>query len=274
MNVLLEELGYVTRRSGEVHRESSVCYVATGGSLHFLFRLTINPAEYTGEGRSGAGDIDLERYREIQSRIVKELRTAKLKSSGKHLFDDMKLADEPTEGKADIRVLAAKVIMEMPPENEMVAVADREVPARRMLTYHPWSGRHRGRGIVLAKGPSIKHRYSGAWMIDDPYTRIFRYTHGIFAAMDMFAAPFRRLHLTDEVTTLDVTPTLLYLSGLPVAEDMDGRILMECIEADFSGANPVKTVPTYRMGEILNLEGDPAEEAKIKERLKALGYIQ
>jgi hypothetical protein len=59
-----------------------------------------------------------------------------------------------------------------------------------------------------------------------------------------------------------------------VAEDMDGRVLTEMLEHDFRASNPLETVQTYRIGEILDLRSDPAEEQKIKERLRALGYIQ
>jgi hypothetical protein len=142
------------------------------------------------------------------------------------------------------------------------------------MSFHVWSGRHRARGIVLARGPEIRNRYSGAWTIDDGYTRIFRYVHGVFPIVDVLRRPLNKLHLIDEVTTLDIAPTVLYLSGLPVAEDMDGQVLTEIIKGDFTGSNPIEVVDTYRIGEILQLESNPAEEAKIKERLKALGYIQ
>jgi hypothetical protein len=55
---------------------------------------------------------------------------------------------------------------------------------------------------------------------------------------------------------------------------MEGEVLTELITGEFTDANPIKTVDTYRIGETLDLESDPAEEAKMKERLKALGYIQ
>jgi len=165
-------------------------------------------------------------------------------------------------------------LMEMPPKGEMIVLTDREIPVARLLSYHPWSGRHRSRGIVLARGPAIEHRYSGAWTIDDAYTRIFRYSHGIFKGMDRFYTPLRKLHLVDEITTLDIAPTLLYLSGLPVALDMDGRILTEILKSEFTDANRVTTVPTYRIGETLQLETDPEEQAELMRRLKALGYIQ
>jgi hypothetical protein len=270
MNVLLEELGYLTRRSGEVHHESSVCYLAGGISPDFVFDLKINPSEYTD-----LGEINLDRLREIKAGISRDLKAVRFKGSGGKVFEDIQTLDRPGEGdKPDIRVFESRSLMHMPDRNEMMVAGDVEVPVTRVLSYHPWSGRHRARGVVLVRGPGVKHRYTGAWTMDEPYTMIFRYSRGIFRAMDRFSAPLRKLHLVDEVTTLDVAPTLLYLTGLPIAGDMDGRVLTEIIEGEFADANKIKMVDTYQIGEILHLETDPVEDAKMKERLKALGYIQ
>jgi predicted AlkP superfamily phosphohydrolase/phosphomutase len=272
MNGLLEELGYLTMSSGEVDYKSTTCYAkAKEQMLLSMYDLKINPSEYTdGE------DVDLKRYSDLKSRIVHDLRSVEFKDSGIALFEDIQAFDEPGEGKnADIRVFVAKVLlMGMPPKGEIIVLRDREVPVTRLLSYHPWTGRHRSRGIVLARGPAIEHRYSGAWTIDEPYTRIFRYSRGILKVMDRFSAPLRKLHLVDEITTLDIAPTLLYFSGLPVALDMDGRILTEILDGEFTDANQVKTVPTYRIGEAMQVEGDPAELEKLMEKLKSLGYIQ
>jgi len=270
MTALLEGMGYLIRQSGEVHHESSTCYLACGGSPHFMFNIKINPGEYMD-----GSEINENRYREVRARITRDLKAARLKGSGKRLFRDFKFPDGPAgEDKPDVRVLASKAILKMPDPDEIVVAAGEEIPVRDLMKFHLWSGRHRARGIVLARGPEIKHRYSGAWTIDDAYTRIFRYVHGRYPVVDVFRCPLKRLHLIDEVTTLDIAPTVLYLSGLPVAEDMEGKVLTELITGEFTDANPAETVDTYRIGEVLNLESDPAEEAKMKERLKALGYIQ
>jgi predicted AlkP superfamily phosphohydrolase/phosphomutase len=270
MVALLGELGYLSTQDGEIRYESSICYPHRGGSPHFEFRLDINPVEYTV-----GSEVDWKRHDDLRSKIVADLMGIRLKSSGKHMFQDVLLPDKKAKPDApDISLLAARTIMEMPPGGSVFEAAGNEVDAAALLHFHPWSGRHRARGIVLAAGPAVKHRYSGAWTIDDPYTRVFRYTHGIYKAMDRFFGPLRSLHLVDEVTNLDVTPTILYLTKLPVAEDMDGRVLFELVEDDFRSSNRLETVKTYRTGEILDLRGDPDEEQKIKERLKALGYIQ
>jgi len=44
---------------------------------------------------------------------------------------------------------------------------------------------------------------------------------------------------------LDVAPTVLYLMGLPVARDMEGRVLTEIVEDDFARAHAVSFVPSY-----------------------------
>jgi Type I phosphodiesterase / nucleotide pyrophosphatase len=46
-------------------------------------------------------------------------------------------------------------------------------------------------------------------------------------------------------SVLDVAPTLLYLLGLPVARDMEGRVLTEILEPEFAEENPVTFIPSY-----------------------------
>jgi predicted AlkP superfamily phosphohydrolase/phosphomutase len=51
--------------------------------------------------------------------------------------------------------------------------------------------------------------------------------------------------LTKGASILDVAPTLLYLMGLPVARDMEGRVLSEILAEDFAMAHPVGFIPSY-----------------------------
>ena len=46
-------------------------------------------------------------------------------------------------------------------------------------------------------------------------------------------------------SVLDVAPTLLYLLGVPVARDMEGRVLTEILEPAFARQNPVTFIPSY-----------------------------
>jgi predicted AlkP superfamily phosphohydrolase/phosphomutase len=46
-------------------------------------------------------------------------------------------------------------------------------------------------------------------------------------------------------SVLDVAPTILYLMGLPIARDMEGRVLTEMLEEGFLRAHPVAFIPSY-----------------------------
>jgi predicted AlkP superfamily phosphohydrolase/phosphomutase len=46
-------------------------------------------------------------------------------------------------------------------------------------------------------------------------------------------------------SVLDVAPTILYLMGLPVARDMEGRVLTGILDDDFTRGHPVTFIPSY-----------------------------
>jgi len=46
-------------------------------------------------------------------------------------------------------------------------------------------------------------------------------------------------------SVLDVAPTLLYLAGLPVGRDMEGRVLAEMVDESFAREHPLSYIPSY-----------------------------
>jgi hypothetical protein len=66
-------------------------------------------------------------------------------------------------------------------------------------------------------------------------------------------------------SVLDVAPTLLYLMGLPVARDMEGRVLTEIVDEAFAAENPVTFIPSYE-----SLAVAPAAPAPPPEELPPL----
>ncbi len=109
-----------------------------------------------------------------------------------------------------------------------------------MKFYSAKSGTHRDEGIFLAQGPMIRpgHRISGARL-------------------------------------MDVVPTLFYLMGEPVPQDMDGVVLRDALRPEFLASRPVLSgdantqregseTPTYSV----------EDEAIISQRLQDLGYLE
>jgi predicted AlkP superfamily phosphohydrolase/phosphomutase len=87
--------------------------------------------------------------------------------------------------------------------------------------------------------------------------------------------PFRP-HVISQAHVLDIAPTILYLEGLPVAQDMDGKVLVEAFHPEFLRRNPLTFRATYedRRGqkqkpEVVNEELNREN----REKLKALGYV-
>ena len=82
-----------------------------------------------------------------------------------------------------------------------------------------------------------------------------------------------------EPSVLDITPTILALYGLPVGEDMDGRVLTEAMAPEFLAALETSSVTTYETGERSRLGEEEAGaespvDGQVKEQLRSLGYIE
>jgi predicted AlkP superfamily phosphohydrolase/phosphomutase len=71
----------------------------------------------------------------------------------------------------------------------------------------------------------------------------------------------------------DMMPTLIYLSGEGVPEDVDGRVLTEMISAEYLAAHPILFTTKPDDGTADEIELSEAENSDVIERLKSLGYV-
>jgi len=72
---------------------------------------------------------------------------------------------------------------------------------------------------------------------------------------------------------LDITPTVLYYLGLPVAKDMDGKPIPLFTE-DFQTKNPLKTITTYEIKPRKSKRISSPMDKEIIKKLRGLGYIK
>lgn len=79
-----------------------------------------------------------------------------------------------------------------------------------------------------------------------------------------------------KASVVDITPTVLYLLDLPVAQDMDGTVLKNVFERELLLNKPLRYIDSYdRMvpGHTIKIEVDQELDEQDTEELKALGYI-
>jgi predicted AlkP superfamily phosphohydrolase/phosphomutase len=85
----------------------------------------------------------------------------------------------------------------------------------------------------------------------------------------MILGPDVKRNAEIQATVYDIAPSILYLNGLPVGRDMDGRPLLEA----FTSKRPVRTTVYTKMKHQPRKE-DRDRDRKNIEELKSLGYIK
>jgi len=101
--------------------------------------------------------------------------------------------------------------------------------------------------------------------------------HRRYGVLLMAGPPIAHREL-ETTSLLDVAPTVLYLAGLPVPKDMDGKVLLEAVRPEFRERFPQRQIASY---EITPHRGDDGPEADVTaasneeflENLRSLGYI-
>ena len=108
----------------------------------------------------------------------------------------------------------------------------------------------------MPAGPAVEHRDAGILAMSGPAIRRGESLYG--------------------ASLLDIAPTILTLYGLPVGEDMDGKVLVQA----FEGVPEVQTIPTWET--VAGKDGrhpphtqlDAAAAHEALEQMIALGYVQ
>jgi len=129
------------------------------------------------------------------------------------------------------------------------------------ITYLPQSDQYQA-GKVMGFG-------SNTPFID--FTGVFA-SHNMDGILMVKGAKIKRGEVINGATIMDLAPTVLYLMGLKVPNDMDGKVLTEIFYSEFLKNNPIKY---YTPGEDVERKIESIsseEEEEIIQKLKSLGY--
>ncbi len=120
------------------------------------------------------------------------------------------------------------------------------------------------------------HGFQLGELLDDPtktrdMRRVSEKFHRREASLFLYGRGIQPQAAWRDATTYDVTPTLLTLAGLPKADDMAGRVLLEVM----APPPEIQSVATYETPEAQSEDTtrEADVDAAVLERLRSLGYL-
>src|SRR6185295_12488178 len=120
---------------------------------------------------------------------------------------------------------------------------------------------------LMVNGTPWKGAISGIDRISGTHTTT---THGILIAAGPDIDPKADLA---EIDVHDITPTLLFGLGLPVAEDFDGEAYPQLFREEFRKKHPLRKIKSWGVRKAQNGQASKADD-QLLDDLRSLGYIQ
>ena len=189
------------------------------------------------KGREPNGAVSESEYDSVCEAIVERLKALEDPVTGEPWADKVFRREQVYHGP---RVSDAPDIAFLPRDMRYLALGNADFTSNKfMVDAFGISGCHRMNGVLIANGADgVK-----------PATR------------------------ANAARIIDVTPTLLYLMGRPLPDDLDGRVLTEMISSEYLNANPVRLTSQTSADQTSAVQFLPEENEEIIERLKSLGYM-
>lgn len=200
------------------------------------------------KGVKPQGIVDPSEYDQLINYIIEKLAELKDPRTGKSVIQKVYRRDELFQGPFARE--AADLALDWWSEDSLFSTQpsfpeDTNKPALVIREHKPsdeaeWGGTHRLLGIVVGR-----------------------------------AAALRSNAEITQARLIDMAPTILHLLGVPVPQDMDGRVLEQAFRPEFLAQHPVQAGAAVGTSTGDRSSGYSEEEsAKVEERLQALGYLE
>jgi predicted AlkP superfamily phosphohydrolase/phosphomutase len=188
------------------------------------------------KGREPNGVVEARDYDAVCEKIVERLKALKDPLTDEAWAGQVFRREELYSGP---RVVDAPDIAFLPRDMRYLPLGNADFTSNKFIVdAFGISGCHRMHGVMIASGAAVERqsRIEGAHIVD-------------------------------------VAPTVLYLMGQSLPQDMDGRVLTEIISNEYLNANPIRLASQGENDQSGEVEFSAAENAEIIESLKNLGYI-
>ena len=198
-------------------------------------------------------------------------------SQGINIVEHMPGSDRPLpeDVRAKVALELAEALMELRRPSDCLPLVE-EVWTREQAFAGPFEPLAPDLSLVLADGGTMSILPSETIVARRPQERGHHRWEGIFLA----AGPgIRAGAAVEELSIVDVAPLVLHGLGLPVPDDMTGRVPVQIFEPGELERRPPRYIAaapqlTPATPAEAKLELDPDEQAAVLERLRALGYVE
>jgi predicted AlkP superfamily phosphohydrolase/phosphomutase len=188
------------------------------------------------KGREPNGSVEADDYDKVCEAIIARLKAMRDPLSGEQWVGRLHRREEIYSGA---RVPDAPDISFLPRDMRYLPLGNADFTSNKfMVEAFGISGCHRMEGVMIASGGAIKSGFNAV-----------------------------------QTSIYDVTPTILYLLGQEVPEDMDGKVLSQIIDEDFIAAHPLRFGALENPTDTNDVEITSEENEELIERLKMLGYM-
>jgi len=201
------------------------------------------------KGRYPQGIVEINEYEPLRDYIIREVKRLKDPETGENVIKHAWKREEIFSGPyvqefPDIITIPTKDQYNISSRISQKGVekSPRKTFIAREEHWRKVSGSHRQEGIFIIRGPEIKKN------VEIPKSEI-----------------------------MDVFPTVLYLMGLPVPSDVDGRVITKSFLEEIVATNPVRYEDVNNTGKAMKDTQDEYTQEdtdKLVDNLRGLGYIE
>ncbi len=277
-NDLLEAMGHLTWAEGEpgvVDFSRTRVFSGQPDTYASVIGFSINLS-----GRQPEGTVPRDSQLAVARQVAKELSELKVEETGDPLFlrvDLVPKGDGTTAQDKSFDIFAEQAAaMRTNGPGRTVLIAGKQYQLDDFLTVKQNnSGNHAPRGIFIGVGPAFRRANVLPLLADSPYTDVLTYVTGYIGRLEGLYRTLRILGVLDPYTSIDITPTVLYMLGLPYSTEMEGVLMERVLAPELLRSRDVTLIETYDFLETpRGREREGTDSEKALEQLRALGYIQ
>lgn len=197
-----------------------------------------------------------EEYEQVRNELIASLREMRDPATGERVLEYVYRREQVYSGSHTER---GADILFIPTRMEYFGFGEYEFGASTVIepVTRGISGTHRMNGTLILHGPPVLR---GEWLGSQTMTPLQLSDSSAGAG-------------TPQPSLADLAPTILYLMGVPVPDDMDGRVLTEALTPEYASLEGLAYQRAPDAGASSESTLSDADRAAIAERLRALGYV-